>query len=109
MGAYRPAEMKIAKWGAEVDYNLFTTSEADRQKFAAQGCDANSLVGDAQFVNAAAGDFRVKETSPALKLGFVNFPMDQFGVQSPRLKALARTPEIPITTTAASGLPATNP
>jgi hypothetical protein len=109
MGAYRPAEMKIAKWGAEVDYNLFTTSEADRQKFAAQGCDAHSLVGDAQFVNAAAGDFRVKQTSPAMKLGFVNFPMDQFGVQSPRLKALARTPEIPTAATAASGLPATNP
>jgi len=102
MGAYRPVAMKVAKWGAEVDYNLFTTSAADRQEFAAQGCDANSLVGDAQFVNAAAGDFRVKETSPALKLGFVNFPMDQFGVQSPRLKALARTPEIPITTTAAN-------
>jgi hypothetical protein len=44
-----------------------------------------------------------------MKLGFVNFPMDQFGVQSPRLKALARTPEIPTAATAASGLPATNP
>jgi len=62
--------------------------------------------GDAQFVNAAAGDFRVKKTSPALKLGFVNFPMDQFGVQSPRLKALARTPEIPAATTAANSRPA---
>jgi len=94
MGAYRPARMELSKWGAEVDYNLFTTSPADRQKFAAKGCDANSLVGAAQFVNPAAGDFRVKATSPALKLGFANFPMDQFGVQSPRLKAIARTPEI---------------
>jgi hypothetical protein len=95
MGAYRPAVMKIAKWGKEVDRNLFTTSDADRTKFAAHGCDANSLVGDAMFVNAATGDFRVKDGSPALKLGFVNFPMDQFGVQSPRLKAIARTPELP--------------
>jgi hypothetical protein len=95
MGAYRPIGMETAKWGAEVDYNLFTTSEADRRKFADHGCDAHSLVGDAQFVNAAAGDFRVKESSPALTLGFVNFPMDQFGVQSPRLKSLARTPQIP--------------
>ena len=47
------------------------------------------------FVDPAHGDFRVKEGSPALKLGFVNFPMDQFGVQKPALKAIARTPEIP--------------
>jgi S1-C subfamily serine protease len=37
----------------------------------------------------------VQEGSPALELGFVNFQMDQFGVLSPRLKAMARTPEIP--------------
>lgn len=95
MGAYRPAVMKIAKWGKEVDRNLFTTSDADRVKFAANGCDANSLVGDAMFVDAAHGDYRVKDGSPALKLGFVNFPMDRFGATSPRLKAIARTPEIP--------------
>ena len=47
------------------------------------------------FVDPANGDFRVKEGSPALKLGFVNFPMDQFGVQKPELKAIARTPEMP--------------
>jgi len=98
MGAYRPARMELPKWGAAVDFNLFTTSQADRQKFAAKGCDANSLVGDAEFVNPSAGDFRVKATSPALKLGFVNFPMNQFGVQSPRLKAIARTPEITLPT-----------
>ena len=95
MGGYRPAMMRAEHWGKEVDRNLFTTSEADRQKFANQGCDANSLVGDPLFMDAARGDFRVKDGSPALKLGFVNFPMDQFGVRSPRLKALARTPEIP--------------
>ena len=30
-----------------------------------------------------------------LQLGFVNFPMDQFGVQKPELKAIARTPQMP--------------
>jgi hypothetical protein len=121
MGAYRPAGMNIAKWGQTVDRNLFVTgvllgaghfggwgekeksktlvtSDADRTKFAAKGCDANSLAGDPQFMDAAHGDFRVKEGSPALKLGFVNFPMDQFGVRSSRLKALARTPAIPTIT-----------
>lgn len=95
MGAYRPARMDIARWGREVDYNLFATSEADRTKFADRGCDANSLVGDPLFVDAAKGDFRVKEGSPALALGFVNFPMDQFGVRAPRLRAIAKTPDIP--------------
>ena len=47
------------------------------------------------FMDPAKGDFRVKDGSPALKLGFVNFPMDQFGVRSPRLRAIARVPEIP--------------
>ena len=45
--------------------------------------DAHSIVADAMFVDPAKGDFRVKDGSPALKLGFVNFPMDQFGVQKP--------------------------
>ncbi len=95
MGAYKPALIKAQKWGKEVDRNLFTTSEEDRTKFADQGCDANSLTGDPMFVDAAKGDFRVKDGSPALKLGFVNFPMDKFGVTSPRLRAIARVPEIP--------------
>ena len=95
MTEYRPIYMTIPKWGAEIDYNLFTGLEADRLKYAAEGCDAHSLAGDPLFVNAAAGDFRVQPSSPVLSLGFVNFPMDQFGVLSPRLKALASTPVIP--------------
>ena len=83
------------KWGKEIDRNLFTTSEADRIKFAANGCDAHSLVGDPMFIDPAKGDYRVKAGSPALQLGFINFPMDQFGVTSPRLKAIARIPDFP--------------
>lgn len=95
MGPYRPARMDVARWGAEVDRNLFATSDADRAKFADRGCDVKSLAGDPLFIDPASGDFRVKDGSPALKLGFENFPMDRFGVRSPRLRALARTPEIP--------------
>jgi S1-C subfamily serine protease len=47
------------------------------------------------FIDPAKGDFRVREDSPALKLGFKNFPMDRFGVKKASLKAIARTPEIP--------------
>jgi len=96
MGAYRPAGTLLKKMGQEVDYNLFTTSDADRTKYAAQGCDAHSVAGDAMFVDLAKGDYRVKDGSPALKLGFKNFPMDQFGIQKPELKAIARTPELPV-------------
>lgn len=96
MGAYRPAGgMPKGKWGEKVDFNFFTTTDADRTKFIANGCDAHSLVGDPQFIDAEHGDFRVKENSLALKIGFKNFPMNQFGVTSPRLKAIALTPDIP--------------
>ena len=50
---------------------------------------------DAQLIDPAHGDYRVKDGSPALALGFVNFPMDQFGVQKPKLKAIARVPQLP--------------
>jgi hypothetical protein len=58
--------------------------------------DAHSIVADAMFVDPAQGDFRVREGSPALALGFRNFPMDRFGVRKPELRAIARTPEIPL-------------
>ncbi len=70
-------------------------------------CDAHSLSGDPMFVDPASGDFRVKDGSPALKTGFKNFPMDQFGVKKPALKAIAKTPVIPALNAAAS--PAADP
>jgi membrane-associated protease RseP (regulator of RpoE activity) len=59
------------------------------------GRDEHSLVADAQFVDPARGDYRVKDGSPALALGFVNFAMDRFGVQKTEFKAIARTPQLP--------------
>jgi S1-C subfamily serine protease len=44
------------------------------------------------FHDPAHGDFTVHAASPALALGFKNFPMNQFGVTSPSLRAIARTP-----------------
>ncbi|HXF09981.1 MAG TPA: PDZ domain-containing protein, partial [Desulfuromonadaceae bacterium] len=97
MDALKPAAMKtdLQKWGKEVDHNFYTSGEDDRRKFLDKGCDTNSLSGDPHFVDAAHGDFRVRDDSGALKAGFRNFPMDQFGVQKPSLKAIARTPVIP--------------
>jgi hypothetical protein len=97
MAAYRPAIMPPSeKWGEEIDYNVFTTSEADRLRFGDHGADANSIVADPLFVDPAKGDYRVKADSPALKIGFKNFPMDQFGVIRPALRSKARTPELPV-------------
>jgi len=92
MGAYRPAGMR--HWGGEIDRNMFA-SEDDRLAFAEKGCDSNSIVGDPMFVDPAKGDYTVGEASPFLAHGFENFAMDRFGVQSPRLKAIARVPDFP--------------
>ena len=98
--AYRPANMHRPPWGTEMDFNLVqndgATTNAPATRLQEQsGRDEHSIVADAQFVDPAQGDYRVKDGSPALALGFVNFPMDQFGVQKPELKAIARTPELP--------------
>ncbi|MDO6597926.1 PDZ domain-containing protein [Oceanihabitans sp. 2_MG-2023] len=77
--------------GKLVDRNLIYDSELT-QEF---GWDQNSIIADPQFINPANGDFRVKEGSPAFDIGFKNFPMDQFGVKKPALKAIAKTPIIP--------------
>ena len=98
---YLPAGgMPETPWGKEMDHNLVhregTTDAKPAAKLAEQSRrDEHSIVADAMFVDPAQGDFRVKEGSPALKLGFVNFPMNQFGVQKPELKAIARTPQMP--------------
>lgn len=81
-------------WGELVDHNWFL-SEGELERAKSQGSDAHSLAGELNFIDPASGDFRVEEGSLVFKIGFKNFPMDQFGVKKPSLKALARTPEIP--------------
>jgi hypothetical protein len=90
---YQP--IMVPAWGKEMDRNMFT-SEADRDAFRKEGCDAHSIFGDPMFVDPAKGDYRVQEGSPALAMGFKNFPMDQFGVLKPALKAIARVPVFPV-------------
>lgn len=79
-----------------VDRNFFNMPDGRAITAAAKlGWDRNSVSGDPMFVDPQNGDFRVKDDSPALALGFKNFPMDQFGVKKPALKAIAQTPSIP--------------
>jgi hypothetical protein len=97
---YLPANMHRPPWGADMDYNLVqnfgSTTNAPAARLQQQsGRDEHSIVADAQFIDPAHGDYRVKDGSPALALGFANFPMNQFGVQKPELKAIARVPQLP--------------
>jgi hypothetical protein len=95
MKPYSPSRMPKDKWGREIDRNLFASNHHDRLRFAENGSDMNSVVGDPQFADPASGDFTVKNTDLANEIGFKNFPMDRFGVQKPALKAIAETPEMP--------------
>jgi hypothetical protein len=82
--------------GKHIDGNLFFISNSkQKDKYAEYGWDLNSIVNDPMFLDPAGGDFRVAPGSPALKIGFENFPMDRFGVKKRSLKAIAKTPIIP--------------
>ena len=94
---YQPAIMHRPPWGKEMDSNFLhkagtVGTESAKRLQEQSGRDSNSKIGDAQFVNPLKGDYRVRPGSPALSLGFKNFPMDKFGVRTRKLKALARTP-----------------
>ncbi|WP_235114749.1 right-handed parallel beta-helix repeat-containing protein [Cyclobacterium qasimii] len=86
--------IRLTGWGKEVDYNLFPDA-ASLALAQENNTDANSLFGNPLFISPETGDFTVAENSPALQLGFKNFPMDNFGVQKAELKAIAKQPNIP--------------
>lgn len=86
--------INLPSWGAMVDYNIFTNNRAltEAQN---QGVDKNSIVCPVEFLDAENGNFAVKDTlSPVFRIGFRNFDMDNFGVVSPGLKRIAKTPKI---------------
>jgi hypothetical protein len=96
---YQPIQVN-PPWGLECDRNLFHQPDqldpAPAWQLQQQsGRDLHSLVADARFLDPATGDYRVEENSPALALGFKNFAMDQFGVRSPALRAIAKSPVLP--------------
>ncbi|WP_405607877.1 PDZ domain-containing protein [Polaribacter sp. Asnod1-A03] len=88
-------DVGLLGWGKELDYNLFPNEES-MMKSQIYDRDLHSIYGDPMFKNPSELDFTVAENSPALKIGFKNFPMDQFGVQKESLKKIAKTPEVPV-------------
>jgi len=101
---YAPAGIRKTDQGEGIDHNLVHEPGAARrpsEQLPKFGGDRHTIIADAMFVDPLAGDYRVKEDSPALKQGFKNFAMDRFGVQKTALKALAKTPPLPGTLEAA--------
>ncbi len=96
---YAPAGMRRGRYGRLIDHNFLHVDGAATGPATVlrqgSGVDHHSLTGDALFVDPAKGDYRVKEGSPAMTVGFENFPMEGFGVVSPRLRKIARTPMLP--------------
>lgn len=83
----------IGVWGS-FDYNLWWNLNADDFSAGqhARSLEAwqekqgkHSVFADPLFVDPANGNYQVKPESPALKLGFKNFPMDQFGHRMTRI------------------------
>jgi hypothetical protein len=88
------APIHIDTWGRETDYNVFP-DEASLKAAQGRGTDLHSVSGGLDFVNPQEGDFRLKNGSVAFTVGYKNFPMDSFGVVSPKLKAIAKKVAIP--------------
>lgn len=102
MGPHQPVEIK--RWGRSVNRNIFV-AEPDLSAARARGTDAESVAGDPRFAGPARGDYSVTNTALAAAVGFVNFPMNDFGVRPPRLKALASQPAFPVPAQRAQAAP----
>jgi len=94
---YRP--IRPAGWGKEVDFNLLHHPGMLKPQPAVSlqqlsGQDGHSLEADARFLDLEQGNFTVRSDSPAIKLGFREIPLHEYGVRSPTLRALARAPDI---------------
>lgn len=86
--------IQIKNWGKGIDFNLFP-DQASLDLAQKTGTDKHSLFGKPGFINPTIGDYRVKTNSKALTVGFRNFPMNDFGVQSPALRKLAKKVPLP--------------
>lgn len=81
-------------WTKFIDNNIFLDSIA-LVNSKVDNRDMNSIFIEPDFVDADAGDYTLKEDSPALAFGFENFDMHSFGVVSEKLKKLAKSPPLP--------------
>ena len=93
MGAHQPVEIK--RWGRSVNRNLFVAEATICSARRRRASMRDSVAGDPRFADPARGDYTVTNAALAAAVGFVNFPMNDFGVRPARLKALALQPAFP--------------
>lgn len=98
--SYSPALMNkgIAadgKWGKTLDSNFYVARTEVMHRFLTNGCDSNSLAGDAGFINPSTGNYGLVAGARAFQTGFKPFSMEGFGVSKPSLRAIAKTPAFP--------------
>jgi hypothetical protein len=96
----QPIRMPAHPWGTRHDRNVYWNANTGRffvqekspnrtydwEEWRGLGYDAESVVANPLFVAPEKGDYRAAPGSPALELGFVNFPMDRFGHRQTRIK-----------------------
>ena len=90
---YIPIGMR--RWGKEIDRNWFLQKKSLEIARSKYGTDKHGVYGDPKFVDPDQGDYTVTNSKLAKAIGWKNFPMDQFGVQKPSLKAIAKKPQFP--------------
>jgi hypothetical protein len=85
-GSLLGSTWKNGNWTA--DNNVYWDTSGQELVFAgrswdewqAEGFDKNSIIADPMFVDAEHGDFRLKESSPALAVGFESFDFSKAGL-----------------------------
>lgn len=92
----RPIRLpKDHQWSNNYDYNLYWNvnfpqapdliSGKSMEEWQAEGYDKHSKIARPLFKDPENGNYSVLDNSPALELGFKNFPMDAFGHQMTRI------------------------
>ena len=86
---------KDKKWSNHYDNNLYWNvnypdspnilQNKTFQEWKAEGYDQHSEIANPLFADPKNGDYSVKASSPAIKLGFKNFPMNEFGHRMTRI------------------------
>jgi hypothetical protein len=75
------AGKSLSDWqNTPVNPPAITNGATGAPEWAVKGREQGSLIADPLFVNAAKHDFRLKQNSPALRLGFKPFDYSQAGV-----------------------------
>jgi parallel beta-helix repeat protein len=78
---------------ASADYNLFYTTHPENKNWniswwkKTYGFDQSSSADDPLFVDYAHQNFKLKENSPAYKLGFKQIPVEKIGLHQDKLRA----------------------